>query len=180
MGPGRQVPAGGRASPGPAPSSTGRILLALGCLVVAITPARVALSQQNLNQSVNAFQAGDCGSAIDHALASASALNQRPEPFEVLGYCDMRIGRPGLAVRVMQSAVDRDPRRLGVPLRACSSASEQPGETRVQRHERRLRLNPRNQLLQSTLRSFEGARPREWPRIAGDAPKIPSLSADPR
>jgi cytochrome c-type biogenesis protein CcmH/NrfG len=42
-------------------------------------------------------------------LDAVDAFNIRPEPFIVLGYCDMRLGRPALAVRAMQSAVRKDP-----------------------------------------------------------------------
>ena len=87
----------------------GRIVLALGCLVLALVPARIFLSEGPLRDSARAFARGDCATTIDRALDSASALGVRPEPFVLLGYCDVRVGQPDLAVRALTNAVRKDP-----------------------------------------------------------------------
>src|SRR5207344_2745071 len=86
-----------------------RIVLALGCLFVALTPYRVAQSQAALDASVKAFDRGDCATAIDRALDSLEAEQVRPEPRLILTYCDLRLGQPTLALKEIQAAVDRDP-----------------------------------------------------------------------
>src|SRR6185312_10767354 len=62
-----------------APGRLTRVVAALGCLIVAITPALVIRSQTRLNAAVSALQANDCPAAIDASLDSASALGVRPE-----------------------------------------------------------------------------------------------------
>ena len=86
-----------------------RIVAALGCLVLAITPLAMARSQERLNESVRAFRAGDCAASIEAALASNSAVGARPEPFQMLSFCDLRLGRPRLAVAQARKAVSLDP-----------------------------------------------------------------------
>ncbi len=102
------APAGetGRAQ-GPAPLS--RIVAALGCLLLAVTPALAALSQRALDESVAAFRRGDCTRSVDAAITSISYLSVRPQPFELLAYCDVRAGFSELAVKSMRNALARDP-----------------------------------------------------------------------
>jgi hypothetical protein len=89
----------------------GRAAIALGLVVVAATPALVGLSQAKASASTDAFVGGDCAKAIDEGLKSESWLSVWPQPFEVMGYCDMRAGYAQLSLGAMQSAVDRDPGR---------------------------------------------------------------------
>lgn len=86
-----------------------RVGLALGCLVLAVTPWLVLRSQTELRAAVGALRAGECDAAIEHALASAEALSVRADPWEVVGYCDVRLGQPDLAERAMRRAIARDP-----------------------------------------------------------------------
>ena len=81
----------------------------LGVGVLAVTPTAVAFSQSNLNAAVSAFDRGDCSGAINSALGSLEALKVRPEPYEVIGYCDARLGQDHLALLAMENAVSRDP-----------------------------------------------------------------------
>jgi O-Antigen ligase len=91
------------------PGRVPRVALALGCLVLAVTPALVARSQSKLDEAARAFDDGRCAESIDAALASASALQSRPEPYQLLGYCDVRLGEPELALLNLERARDRDP-----------------------------------------------------------------------
>ena len=59
-----------RATGLPAPRRLTRLLAGLACLLVAVTPVTVAVSQLRLNRSVSAFNAGDCVTATDAALDS--------------------------------------------------------------------------------------------------------------
>jgi hypothetical protein len=157
------------------PAIVTRVGMGIAVLVLAIMPLRVALSQGHLNQSVRAYLRGDCGTAIDAGLSSATALNQRPEPFEVVGYCDLRIGRPDLALPMMQSAADRDPgnweMRYAVAIaRAAQGIDPRPDLAQA------ARLNPLNPLLAQIRPRFETERPAVWVREAAMAPGLPGLT----
>lgn len=157
------APAGAAAGRGVAP--LGRIVLALGCLVLALVPARVFMSEGPLRDSARAFERGDCVTAIDRALASTSALEVRPEPFVLLGYCDVRIGRPDLAVAALEHAVRRDPGNweghYGLALvRAAGGIDPRPALRRAQR------LNPLEPLLRQAERRFATEDPQTWRRRA--------------
>jgi hypothetical protein len=91
------------------PGRLTRLLAALACLVLMITPALVLVAQRSLDRSTRAFARDDCRTAVDAALDSIEALDVRPEPFEILGYCDARAGAHRLAVAAMRSARRRDP-----------------------------------------------------------------------
>jgi len=110
--------AGGLAlASGPRPEAAGgrrlsnvpRIGLALGCLLLAVVPARIMFSEARLNESRAAFARGDCAGAVDSALGSIDALAVRADPYVILGYCNVRLGLPELAVRATDGAVARDP-----------------------------------------------------------------------
>ncbi len=78
-------------------------------LVLAITPALFALSQPSLDRAVQAFARRDCRTAIDAALNATERFGTRPEPWQILGYCDARLGQYALARRAMDAARSRDP-----------------------------------------------------------------------
>ena len=118
-----------------------RVVGGLACLLVAITPVTVALSQVRLNDAVAALKARDCSRAVDSALGSIGALNRRAEPFEVLGWCDLRGGQLKLGLDAMRAAERRDPgnweyaygvavaqapRRAGSARRGAAGAGAQP------------------------------------------------------
>ncbi|MEA2148605.1 MAG: hypothetical protein QOD69_435 [Solirubrobacteraceae bacterium] len=154
-----------------APAPLGRIVLALGCLVLALVPARLYLSDGPLRDSARAFARGDCPTTIDRALDATSALGVRPEPFVLLGYCDVRVGRPDLAVRALSNAVRKDPDNweghYGLALVRAAAGEDPRSELRVAR-----RLNPREPLVSSAQRLFATADPRAWRRRA-QAARLP-------
>ncbi len=143
-----------------------RVALGIGLLVLAVSPALIAVSQARLNDSVRAFRQGDCDKAIDRALSSASALSVRPEPYEILGLCDARRRGAGrLAIQMMEQAVDRDPDnwefRYGLALvRGAAQLDPRPAARAARR------LNPRNELTRDAVRRFNTGDPRKWERRA--------------
>jgi len=147
------------------PSRALRVAVALGVLVLAITPARVAVSQARLDRALKAFQDGDCGIAIDTALGSISAWGSRPEPYELIGYCDVRLGPPRLGVRAMADAVRRDPdnweTHYGLAYaRAAAGLDPRPAARAAQR------LNPHSELVQAAVRRLVPDSPGGWRRAA--------------
>lgn len=143
-----------------------RVALGAGLLVIAVTPALIAVSQTRLTESVRAFREGDCDVAIDRALSSASTLSVRPEPYEILGYCDARRRGAGLlGVQMMGEAVKRDPDNwefhYGLALvRGAAGLDPRPAAEAAHR------LNPRNELTRDAVRRFDTADPVKWERRA--------------
>ncbi|MGI8440035.1 MAG: O-antigen ligase family protein [Thermoleophilaceae bacterium] len=145
-----------------------RLMLSLGCLVLAVTPALVGLSQLRLVDAVGALKRGDCPEAIDAALASNDALSARPEPFEVIGYCDAKLGFGPLASQALEQAIARDPENwelhYGLALvKGAFRVDPRPAARTA------LRLNPRGSLPREAARRFRTDDPREWERRARTA-----------
>jgi hypothetical protein len=93
----------------PSPGRALRLAVSLVAALIAIGPGLVLLSETRLDRSARAFTRGDCSTAIQQARSSASVLSSRPEPYEVLGYCQSRRGRHRQAVEALLRAVDREP-----------------------------------------------------------------------
>ena len=166
------TPAAGVSRPAvqrPGPSRTVRVLVGVGCLVLALTPGRMGLSQHRLNAGVKAFERGDCRRAIDASLGSIEAMPVRSEPYELIGLCDAGLGYSDLSVRAMQAAVRRDPQHwkyhYGLALvQAAAGRDPRPAARRA------LRLNPREQLAKDGVLRFATDDSREWVRQARSAP----------
>jgi O-Antigen ligase len=159
---------GGRAA---APARVTRVVVGLGCLLLAATPALVVVSQPALSDSRRAFVRGDCGTAVDRALASLENLRVWPEAYEILGYCNLRGGEVDLALRSMRAAHDRDPRdwqfAYGLAI-AQAFAGEDPRPAAALA----ARLNPNEELATELSRRLRAADPERWPRVAARA-RIP-------
>jgi O-antigen ligase len=155
------------------PPRFARVVLGAGLLVLLVPAGAMALSQWELNRSVERLKSGDCAGAIDAALASGKALPVRPEPFEVLGYCDVKIGRADLGVQMLEAAVEREPDNwmfhYGLALvRGAAGQDPRPAARRA------LELNPREELARDAVRRFRTDDPREWRRRA-IAARLPIL-----
>lgn len=153
---------------GAVPGRLTRTVAGIAILVVAVTPAGIAVSQTRLDHAIAAFDRRDCPAAIDSALGSLEALRVRSEPYEVVGYCDLRLGRPHLARQAMRSAVARDPDNWEVHYglaiaRAASGLDPRPQARRA------LRLNPLEPLARDAVQAFRGDDPRRWRRRAAQA-----------
>ncbi len=94
----------------PDPRQLVRVVIGIGLLIAALTPFSIAISQSRLDASVDAIREGDCARTTDKALDSIDALSARPEPFELLAYCNARAGRSELAEQMAREAIERDPR----------------------------------------------------------------------
>jgi Flp pilus assembly protein TadD len=137
--------------------------------VLAVTPALGAVSQSDLNKSVSAWRRGDCNTAIDKALSSSSALSVRPEPYEILSFCDVRAGQYKLAIDSMAKAISRDPDnwefRYGLAIVRGAAGEDARGDAALAH-----KMNPRNPLARNLSRAYAAAKgPREWRRRALEA-----------
>lgn len=150
---------------GAAPEQFTRVVLGLACLGLAVTPALVWQSSEQLETATRAFRAGDCVTSAREAVASIETLAARAEPFVLAGYCNLRGGHLAAGERAMRSAVSRDPRNwethYGLALAlALRGQDPRPAARRA------LELNPRSAIARETVRSFATNEPRTWRRRA--------------
>ena len=146
------------------PAAFPPVLRILGCVAVlglTIVPVLLARSQERLDTASTAFARGDCRTAAREAEDSISALDLRPEPYEVLGYCEIRAGRTGAAVRAMRNAVARDPRswnyHYSLAIALAAAGADPRRQARIA-----LRLNPREPLVLDLVKRFRTPLRREW------------------
>ncbi|HYI38533.1 MAG TPA: O-antigen ligase family protein [Thermoleophilaceae bacterium] len=148
---------------------TARVAIALALLAVAVTPLVTIKSQTELNRSRKAFERNDCRTSIDASLASISALPMRSEPWELLGYCDLRLDRTVLARRALREAVARDPRswepHYGLALVLAASGRDPRTAARRARE-----LNPLEPRTRAASRAFRISERASWRRWALRAP----------
>lgn len=142
-----------------------RIVAALCVGVLAVTPAAIAISQSHLDTAVAEFERGECKRAIGASLDSLDALKARPEPYELIGYCDARSGQDRLAVLAMENAISDDPdswrTHYGLAIvRAASGLNPMP-ELYLART-----LNPLEPIIKQSIRAMRGKGPQEWKRRA--------------
>ena len=164
-------------SQAPAPASprrplgnVARIVAAIGVLLVLLVPLSLYRSQGPLLEAARAWAAGDCATAIDRALASRDALAVRPEPYVVLGFCDVRLRRPELAVRALRRAVRLDPNNWETHYGLALVRGAAGLDPRPQAREA-ARLNPSDDDLATALvRTMDTENPRAWRRRALGAP----------
>jgi len=155
----------GRARAGWAPSHNTRMVLALLCLATIALPVSIVGSQTRLGQAEHALYASDCAAASPDALSSIGWLDVRPEPYEVVGFCDLQRGMPRLAIAAMSEARSHDPGSWETYY-ALAIAQASAGVDPRASIERALRLDPLEPLTREGARELRGASPTEWVRAA--------------
>jgi O-antigen ligase len=160
---------GGREHAHTGPPRLARVVAALAVVALAVTPILNALADARVRDSVTALKTGDCDYAIDRALAATSLLGARPEPYAVLAFCDVRLGKPALAERMIRNAIDRDPRNwvyhYGLALIRAAQGEDPRAAIAAAR-----RLNPLEATAIRAERAFASTDdPRKWRRRALDA-----------
>jgi hypothetical protein len=145
-----------------------RVLAGLVVLLLVFTPLQLMTSQTRLNQAVDAFAAGDCGSTINKALESSRAAGDRAEPWELIAYCDARLGQGRLAIDAANKAIARDPSDweyhddLAV-VSAAAGVDPRPAAADA------LRLNPRSDDAKFIVDRFATSNPKLWMQRAPQA-----------
>jgi hypothetical protein len=149
-----------------------RLVAAVCVGVLAITPVLIAISQTHLESALSAFDANECPQAIGDSLDSLHALGVRPEPYEIIGYCDIRFGEYKLGEEAMQSAVARDPENWETHYGLAMARAIQGRDPMAELRETR-RLNPLEPLIIEEQESFKRAKkPGQRKRLA-EAASLP-------
>src|SRR5204863_7546276 len=103
--------------------------------------------------------------ASSAALSSSGRLSARPEPYEILGFCDIQRAQTMRAVAEMQRAVNRDPgswERYYTLAIAQASAGIDPRPAA----QRALQMNPLEVLTRQAARALGGSSRASWVRAA--------------
>jgi hypothetical protein len=140
----------------------GRIPIAAALLVVAVTPALLMLSQYRLQSAARSFDKGSCRAATHDAVSSINVLANRPQPYQIVGYCDLDSGRVQEAVAAMKKAVEQEPRsweyHFGLAIAQGYAGTDPRPEMAVA-----ARMNPREDLVKQGTSEYAGkATPTEW------------------
>jgi O-antigen ligase len=143
------------------PSTVVRVVAVLACFAVAVVPGLVLMSQSRLEDASTAFARGDCPRAVDDADDSIAVLGNRPEPYEIRGFCRIRAGAPARGAADLQKAVDRDPDdwtyRYDLALAQGAAGLDPRREAREA-----VRLNPLNTDAQAVSKRLRGNSPATW------------------
>ena len=152
----------------PSPDRFPRILIGLGCLALALTPALVWQSTRHVQAADRAFERHDCATSMSEALAAIDTLDAQAEPFTLLGYCDLRLGRLESGEGAMLAAVDRDPENwethYGLALAQALRGRDPRAAARRARE-----LNPESEMARDLVRRFATDDPQTWRRRAAGA-----------
>ena len=114
----------------------------------------------------SAFDAGNCTRARAQAFKSIDDLSIRPQPYRIIGYCDIREGRPADAVTAMQKAINKSPRdwesHYGLAIALAAAGRDPRPEIR-----QTLAMDPLEDFVKSAAAAFEaGSSPGAWRRAA--------------
>jgi hypothetical protein len=142
-----------------------RVPVAAALAVAAATPVLLLFSQARLTESARAFDRGQCGTAAKRAYDSINDISVRPEPYRIVGFCDIERGRGEAAVAAMQKAVEKGTRNweshYGLALALAAAGRDPRPEIRRTRE-----LNPREAFVQNTADVFGQGSPATWRRAA--------------
>ena len=142
-----------------------RTPMAVGWLVLAIAPLLIGVSYQRLRVSGEELSAGNCVKARQSALSSTSLLAARPEPYEILSFCDLQLGFPVEGLQAAQKAVhyERDNwnYRYGLAIALAENGVDPRSAA-----ERALRLNPLETIVQDEVAAFSKTGRGGWEQAA--------------
>jgi hypothetical protein len=134
-----------------------RLAAIAGCLLLAVLPARVALSEYHFDRAEARMQAGDCVAAQREARAALRGAGYRAAPHHVLAFCDLRELRWTAAAHEFALAVERDPHNWALRQGQAVARAAAGLSWRHDAH-LALALNPRSELALTTLRALSHAR----------------------
>jgi hypothetical protein len=144
------------------PSANSRIILGLLCLITLVAPVLIIGSQGHLDAAEHAlYTSQDCTTASSAALSSIGWLDVRPEPYEILGFCDIQRGLPRLGISAMEQATRVDPGSWETYY-ALAIAQAAAGIDPRPAAERALRMNPFEPLTRQAVTELQTSSSTEW------------------
>jgi O-antigen ligase len=143
------------------PGRASRAIIVVLGLVTMIVPVLIIGSQTRLAEAEHALYASNCTQAAPAARSSIGWLGVRPEPYEILGFCDLQRGLPRQAVAEMHEAVRLDPGSWETYY-TLAIAQAAAGVDPRSAAERALRMNPLERLTRQEARELQSASPAQW------------------
>jgi hypothetical protein len=156
---------GARAGRGWVPAHNTRLILALLCLATVALPVSIIGSQSRLGDAEHALYSSNCAAASPAALSSIGWLDFRPEPYEIVGFCDIQRGAPRLGVAAMRQAQLHDPGSWETYY-TLAIAQASAGIDPRRSVERALRMDPLEPLTREAAKELGGASSSEWVKRA--------------
>jgi hypothetical protein len=147
--------------PGWVPGTGSRMALGLLCLLALVTPVLIIGSQRRLGEAENALYETNCAKASSAALSSIGWLDVRPEPYEIVGFCDLSRGQPRQGVAAMREAVSHDPGSWETYY-ALALAEASAGIDPHRAADRALRMDPLEPLTRQAAKQLRTSSPSEW------------------
>ena len=144
-----------------APGMRSRLTLGLLCLLTMVVPVLIIGSQSRLDDAEHALYGSNCTTATSAAQSSISWLDLRPEPYEILGFCDLRDGLPRQGVAAMREAVRHDPGSWETYY-ALAIAQAAAGIDPRSAARRALRMNPFEPLTRQAVKDLQTSSPTQW------------------
>jgi O-Antigen ligase len=144
-----------------APGQRARVLIGLGCLLLAVAPTYIWLSQRKLGQAVTAFGNGNCPVASREALSSISLVGVNSEPYEIVSYCDIRRNQPRLALTAINEAISLDPKNYSYTM-DLALVRAAAGLNPLVAARKAVSLNPLDPLVQEVWQTLHSDSPSEW------------------
>lgn len=142
-----------------------RLVVAVPLVLLTVVPIKILSSEAWLDRGRDAFARDACAAASRDAEESLAALGNRPEPYELLGYCAIRAGDFERAVTSMQEAIDRDPKNwnfyYGLALARGAAGTDPRRAARAAAE-----LNPLDPLVLTAVEAFDTERQELWERRA--------------
>lgn len=151
--------------PGWIPGHGTRMALGLLCLTGIVLPVLIIGSQRRLAEAEHALYASNCAAASTAALSSIGWLDVRPEPYEILGFCDVQRGLPRQGVAAMRQAVHLDPESWETYY-ALAIAQAAAGIDPRRNAERALQMDPFEPLTRQAVKELGVSSPTEWVKRA--------------
>jgi O-Antigen ligase len=149
----------------PVGQTRNRTGLAVGWLVLAIAPLLIGVSYQRLRVSGEELAAGNCVKARQSAFSSISLLTARPEPYQILSFCDLELGFPSEGLAAARKAVhyeqDNWNYRYGLAIALAENGiNPRPAARQA------LKLNPHEPIVRAGVAALSGTKQRDWERLA--------------
>ncbi|MGO9448809.1 MAG: O-antigen ligase family protein [Solirubrobacteraceae bacterium] len=150
----------------------GRTFVAIGWLVLAVAPLLVSTSYARLHRSAQELVHGECTAAKHEALSSLSLSAKRPEPYVIVGVCDLEQGFAQAAVPAMAEATRLEPQswESAFWLAVAQAAAGVDPHAAI---DRAIALNPLEHGLRNAAMRLSSSNPRAWelaaPRLRREA-----------
>jgi Tfp pilus assembly protein PilF len=145
------------------------------CLVLALLPGRLAVSQAYVEESIARMHAGDCTAARAEARRALELVDRRAIPHHVIAWCMLRAGDAKGAARELERALDQDPESW-VLLESAAAARVAAGLDAGHLVQRAAEQNPHSALIhevaKAARRENPGARARAGRRLSIPLPEL--------